>query len=54
MSVTAGWQEREGPEGSRTAGIRTFALIGLLGGLWAAMFPLLGPIPLATARWRHG
>jgi uncharacterized membrane protein (DUF4010 family) len=29
-----GWQERTGPEGSRVAGIRTFGLIGLLGGLW--------------------
>jgi uncharacterized membrane protein (DUF4010 family) len=26
------WQEREEPEGSRTAGIRTFSLIGMLGG----------------------
>jgi uncharacterized membrane protein (DUF4010 family) len=26
------WREREEPEGSRTAGIRTFSLIGMLGG----------------------
>ncbi len=28
---------------------RTFSLIGLLGGLWGAMVPELGPVPLAAA-----
>jgi uncharacterized membrane protein (DUF4010 family) len=28
-----GWRKREDPEGSRTAGLRTFTLIGLVGGI---------------------
>jgi len=28
-----GWQEREAKDGSRAAGIRTFTLVGLLGGI---------------------
>jgi uncharacterized membrane protein (DUF4010 family) len=28
-----GWRKRDDPEGSRTAGLRTFALIGLMGGV---------------------
>jgi uncharacterized membrane protein (DUF4010 family) len=34
VGAERGWQERAGTEGSRIAGIRTFSLIGLLGGLW--------------------
>ena len=34
VGVERGWQEREAAEGSRLAGIRTFGLISLLGGLW--------------------
>jgi uncharacterized membrane protein (DUF4010 family) len=34
VGVERGWEEREAPEGSRVAGIRTFGLIALLGGLW--------------------
>jgi hypothetical protein len=34
VGVERGWQERQGAEGSRLADIRTFGLIGLLGGLW--------------------
>jgi uncharacterized membrane protein (DUF4010 family) len=49
VGVERGWREREEGEGTRTAGIRTFGLIGLLGGIWAAMMPALGPVPLATA-----
>jgi uncharacterized membrane protein (DUF4010 family) len=33
VGLERGWQEREEEEGQRTAGLRTFALIGLLGGL---------------------
>src|SRR5262245_55531276 len=28
-----GWRKRDHPEGSRTAGLRTFALIGIAGGI---------------------
>ncbi|MFG1430830.1 DUF4010 domain-containing protein [Xanthobacter sp. V2C-8] len=37
VGVERGWRERKEEEGSRTAGIRTFALIGLLGGVSAAL-----------------
>ncbi|HYE38564.1 MAG TPA: MgtC/SapB family protein, partial [Ramlibacter sp.] len=33
VGLERGWRDRERPEGSRVAGLRTFALIGLLGGL---------------------
>jgi len=33
IGVERGWQFRDGPAGSRVAGVRTFALLGLLGGL---------------------
>ena len=37
-----GWQEREAQPGARAAGIRTFTLIGLLGGLSGLLGELLG------------
>src|SRR5215467_9117168 len=49
VGIERGWEERKEPEGSRTAGIRTYALVGLMGGIWAAMTPKLGPVPLAAA-----
>lgn len=42
VGIERGWREREGPSGSRVAGIRTFALIGLLGGIWGALYPVTG------------
>lgn len=35
--LVRGWQERDAPEGSRTAGFRTYGLVGLLGGISAAL-----------------
>lgn len=35
IGLERGWQERDQPEGGRVAGLRTFALIGLLGGVLA-------------------
>jgi uncharacterized membrane protein (DUF4010 family) len=49
VGLERGWREREGASGSRVAGIRTYALIGLLGGVWGAMWPVLGPWPVAAA-----
>ena len=49
IGLERGWRERDEGDGTRTAGIRTYALIGLLGGLWGAMTPTLGPVPLAAA-----
>ncbi|MDA8229903.1 MAG: DUF4010 domain-containing protein [Magnetospirillum sp.] len=48
MGIERGWEVREEPEGSRVAGIRTFALIGLSGGVWGILASQLGPLVLAA------
>ena len=40
VGLERGWRERAEPAGSRTAGIRTFAAIGLLGGAFVAAMVL--------------
>ncbi|MGE5153815.1 MAG: MgtC/SapB family protein [Bdellovibrio bacteriovorus] len=42
IGVERGWSERGEQEGTRVAGVRTFALIGLLGGAAALAVPPLG------------
>jgi MgtC family protein len=37
IGAERGWQERSATEGERVAGIRTFGLLGLLGGFWALL-----------------
>jgi uncharacterized membrane protein (DUF4010 family) len=37
IGLERGWRERDAPAGSRTAGIRTYGISGLLGGLMAAL-----------------
>jgi uncharacterized membrane protein (DUF4010 family) len=37
VGLERGWRERDEPAGSRTAGIRTYGISGLLGGLFAAL-----------------
>lgn len=37
VGLERGWRERETPDGGRTAGIRTYGISGLLGGLLAAL-----------------
>lgn len=49
IGLERGWQEREGKPGSRAAGIRTHALIGLLGGMWGLLAPLAGETVLGFA-----
>jgi uncharacterized membrane protein (DUF4010 family) len=49
VGVERGWQERDAPEGARIAGIRTFGLVGLLGGLWAVIGEVLGMVLLGIA-----
>lgn len=49
IGTERGWQERTAQEGSRVAGIRTFGLIGLLGGLWALLSRELGDVLLGMA-----
>src|SRR5260370_42251120 len=37
IGLERGWERRELPEGHRAAGLRTFGIIGLLGGLRAQL-----------------
>lgn len=37
VGIERGWRERDAPAGSRTAGVRTYGLSGLLGGVFAAL-----------------
>ena len=65
IGLERGWKERDEGEGHRTAGLRTFSLIGLLGGIFgilslggdriliAAGFVLTGAV-LAVFMWREG
>jgi uncharacterized membrane protein (DUF4010 family) len=48
VGVERGWRERDQAEGERTAGLRTFALIGLLGGALGVLYGLVGPLPFAA------
>jgi uncharacterized membrane protein (DUF4010 family) len=52
IGVERGWRGRTEGEGERTAGLRTHALLGLLGGVWGALVSGSGPgglIALAIA-----
>lgn len=49
IGMERGWHEREMQEGTRIAGIRTFGLISLLGGLWSALAGELGNVLLGFA-----
>lgn len=49
IGLERGWQERAAPEGSRIAGLRTFGLIGFLGGLWAVLAEQFGALVLGFA-----
>lgn len=46
IGLERGWHQRELAEGGRVAGLRTFALTGLLGGLLASLPSALGGWPL--------
>ena len=49
IGLERGWQFREEAEGERTAGLRTYALTGLLGGVSAALSAASHPVVLALA-----
>ncbi|MBF0392709.1 MAG: MgtC/SapB family protein [Alphaproteobacteria bacterium] len=49
IGVERGWRQREAPEGARVVGVRSFALIGLLGGLWALLARHAGESLLGVA-----
>ncbi len=49
VGIERGWKDRDGPDGSRTAGLRTFTLIGLFGGMSAVVGSELTPLFLVAA-----
>ena len=49
VGLERGWHERNLADGQRVAGIRTFALIGLLGGVVAMLSPRFGMVLPASA-----
>lgn len=44
IGIERGWRFRDGPDGSRIAGLRTFTLLGAAGGLSALIIRTLGPL----------
>lgn len=46
IGAERGWQKRAAAEGARIAGIRTFGLVGLLGGLWGLLGREFGDVLL--------
>lgn len=48
IGAERGWHQRDLPDGHRVAGLRTFALIGLLGGLGGLLAQRWGAAPLVT------
>ena len=48
IGVERGWRHRDAPEGGRAAGLRTHAVIGLLGGVCAALLPFVGQVGFAA------
>jgi uncharacterized membrane protein (DUF4010 family) len=49
IGVERGWHTRQMPEGARVAGVRTFGLIGLLGGLCGLLAELFSELTLGFA-----
>jgi uncharacterized membrane protein (DUF4010 family) len=48
IGLERGWRDRAMAAGSRVAGLRTFALLGLLGGVLGTLAGAAGPWPLAA------
>lgn len=48
IGVERGWRHRDAPEGTRAAGLRTHAVIGLLGGVCGALLPFVGHVGFAA------
>lgn len=48
VGVERGWQHRDAPDGTRAAGLRTHAIIGLMGGVSGAMLPMVGQFGFAA------
>lgn len=48
VGVERGWKHRDAPDGTRAAGLRTHAVLGLSGGIVGAMSPMSGEIGFAA------
>lgn len=48
VGLERGWRSRDEAEGERTAGLRTYALVGLLGGASGALSSMSSPVVLAA------
>ncbi len=48
VGVEREWKHRDVPEGQRAAGVRTHAIIGLMGGISATMLPAIGQLGFAA------
>lgn len=48
VGVERGWKHRDAPDGARAAGLRTHAVIGLLGGICGALLPAIGQTGFAA------
>lgn len=48
VGLERGWRERDAPDRSRTAGIRTYGIAGLLGGIFAALAQALDSAAVMT------
>lgn len=48
VGVERGWKHRDAPEGTRAAGLRTHAVIGLMGGMTGALTPVVGDVGFAA------
>lgn len=46
VGLERGWRERDAPDRSRTAGIRTYGISGLLGGIFAALDAAVGSVAI--------
>ena len=51
IGVERGWRDRDLAEGGRVAGLRTFSLVGLLGGALAVLLTEFGAWPLLGGWW---
>lgn len=49
VGIERGWHTRDAGGGARVAGVRSYTLIGLLGGMWGLMFDAVGPLVLGLA-----
>ncbi len=49
VGLERGWRERDAPEHSRTAGIRTYGISGLTGGTFGALAQVLGSVSILAA-----